>query len=230
MLHPRIELRAQLPRPIDHRAQTSIAAREKRFQQRLFGTRPTHLQARPAQFAPQQVLASPRILRFIQRHPLKRRVRLGNERARADVDLRGLAVQLAPFAQHRLRQIGNRLHIFQRLAGMADHEVQLDRPPAAREDFARRLDHLRRGNELVDHAPHVLRRRFGRKREAAAPIVLQRLHQIRRSRLDAQRRQRHRQMLSRELLADGASPIPSRACNRWTTTTAARSLQSRSRA
>ena len=112
------------------------------------------------------------------------------------------AQRFAPFGQHALAQVGDGLHIFERLGGMADHEVELDVRPAARIDFAGGLEQLLVGDELVDDAPHPFGGRLGRQREPARAPVFEFFHQVHRNRVDPQRRQRDGQVPAAEFFAD----------------------------
>ncbi len=89
-----------------------------------------------------------------------------------------LPITLAAFGQHRLAQVGDRLHIFDRFGGVADHEVQLDVVPAARIDGAGSFQKLLGADRLVDDLAHALGGGFGRQGEAAAAGILQRIHQL----------------------------------------------------
>ena len=73
----------------------------------------------------------------------------------------------ASFGNNALAQVRDRLHIFQCFAGMTDHEIQLDRRPAAAVNFARGVDDLFVGDELVDDAAHPFGGGFGRECESA---------------------------------------------------------------
>ncbi len=66
------------------------------------------------------------------------------------------ADHFAALGDDPLAQVGDRLHILQRLTGMADHEVELDGGPAAAVDLAGGVDDLLVGDELVDDAAHPL--------------------------------------------------------------------------
>ena len=95
-----------------------------------------------------------------------------------------------------MRQIGDRLHVLQRLRRVADHEVELDRRPAAAVDLARGIEQRFGRDRLVDHVPQPVRGSLGRKGEARpAPSLFQLVHQLGAERLDAQAGQTDRQLL-----------------------------------
>ena len=77
-------------------------------------------------------------------------------------------MHLAAFGQHRLAQVGDGLHVFERFGGVADHKVQLDRCPAARVDLAGGLQQLFGADGLVDDLAHALGGGFGGQGEPAA--------------------------------------------------------------
>ena len=112
------------------------------------------------------------------------------------------AQYFAPLGQHTFAQVRDGLHVFERLGGMADHEVEFDVGPATRIDCSGGLEQLVVCDELVDDAPHPLGGCFRRQREPARTAVLEFFHQVHRNRLDPQRRQGDRQMLPGEFFAD----------------------------
>jgi len=100
-------------------------------------------------------------------------VRFGHEGTHPHVDAGLAAVQLAPLGQHRLAQVGDGLHVVERLLRVADHEIELDRAPAARVNLARGVDHLLVRHGLVDDVAHLLGGCFRSQGEAAPLAVLQ---------------------------------------------------------
>ena len=97
-----------------------------------------------------------------------------------------MPITLRPSANDAFAQVGNGLHIFERFAGMTDHEIQLDRCPAAAINFARGVDDVFIGDEFVDDAAHPFGGGFGRERESAGAAVLEFFHQVNRN--DSMRR------------------------------------------
>ena len=122
-------------------AQAAVAAAEGGLEQRFLRVVPAELETRRAQLALQQADLLADGLLIGQRGPLEGRVRLGHERAHPDAHGRLLAQHLEADLADLVRQVGDGLHVVERLRRMADHEVDLDRGPAAAVDLARRVEH-----------------------------------------------------------------------------------------
>ena len=115
------------------------------------------------------------------------RLGFGHEGAYASVQFRFHADHFASLRQNLLAQVGDRLHIFQGFAGVTDHEVQLDRRPAAAVDLARGVDDLFIRDKFIDDTAHPFGGGFGREGKAAgASVFAQDLHKVDADRFDAQ--------------------------------------------
>jgi len=117
----------------------------------------------------------------------------------------GLATQrLAPLSQNTLAQIHDSLNILDRLAGMADHEIELDVHPTACINFTSRIEQLLIGNELVDDTAHAFGGSLRGECEPTGTPILEFLHQGNRDSVNTQGGKRDRQVATAELLADPA--------------------------
>ena len=99
-------------------------------------------------------------------------MRLGYKCADADADVGFLAQDAFADGQDGFGQVGDGLDIFEGLGGVADHEVHLDRGPAALVDFLGGLQQVARGDGFVDYIAQAVGGGFGRKREAGAAAAL----------------------------------------------------------
>ena len=93
-------------------------------------------------------------------------------------------------------------HVVVFLGRQADHEVELHRRPAAREDALGRLDELLLGDVLVDDVAHALRARLGREREPGRAHARDVVEQFSVEAVGAQRRDAERHLLRRERVGD----------------------------
>ncbi len=187
LIAPGVELGAELPGALDDIGQAAVAAAEVGFHEGFARVVPVEMETDSAQAVLQIGNLAAHGLFGLQRRPLEGRVRFGHQRADADAHLGLLAHDAAADAHHRPGQVGDGFHILIGLRGVADHEVHLDRRPAAAVNIFGGLEQVVGGDRLVDDITQAVGRGFGRKGEAAAPTsFLQQVHQVHRERFDAQ--------------------------------------------
>ena len=187
VLAPGVELCAELPGSLDDIAQPAVAAREKGFDEGLGRVVPCEVNRGIFQLLLQQadLLADGRF--FLHRHPLEGGVGLGHERADADAHVGLVAQDAAPDGQHLFGEIGNGLDVVERLGWVADHEVHLDRFPAAAVDLFGSLQQIIVWDRLIDDVAQAVGGGFGREGEAgAAAPLFQQVHEVDAEALDTQ--------------------------------------------
>src|SRR5262249_21797753 len=118
---PAVETRPGALRVLDDVGEPAIAAREDALEPRELAIVPAELDAAPTELAAQQRLSRLRLLDVELRRPLEGRVWLRREGGHAGRDC-----QPAPRgAFHASRQLRDADDVLLRLAGKADHEVEL---------------------------------------------------------------------------------------------------------
>src|SRR5215216_6488364 len=123
-LAPGIELRAVLPRRINDLRHPTVPAREPGFQEGILGLGQAELDVSVTpQLPSEQCLLGSDLLRCIAGDPLEGRLGLRHECAHTSIELRPHPYDFASLCQNSLTEIRNRLHILERLTGMANHEV-----------------------------------------------------------------------------------------------------------
>ena len=186
---PGVELRPQLPGPVDDLGQAPVASGEPGLQHGFFRSVEVEFQARTPHLPTQEGLFRPDFLHGVGRDPLEGGVGLGDEGAHPGVDPGPFPQHLAAFLQDGLAQVRDGFHVVQGLPGMANHEVEFDGGPAPAVDFPGRFQELLCAHRLIDDVAHAFRRGLGGQGEPATAGLLQGLHELDGESLDTQRGQ-----------------------------------------
>jgi len=181
---PPVEPGAERPRLFDQIREPLVAPREEPLQEAHPGVVPLEADVAVRQAALEKSLRRQRFLETDLPDPLEGRVRLGDQRGEPHVDLPPPAL-----LHDAVGQVGDALEILFALAGQADHEVELDGLPPAREDAPGRLEEVRLGVALVDDVAQPLRPGLGGDGEARLAHPADFLDEPRGQGLDAKRRQ-----------------------------------------
>src|SRR5213080_170268 len=195
VLRPAVEARPPPLRGLDDVGQAAVAAREDALEEREPGVVPAELDLPAAELVAQQRLADARLLERELPRPLEGRVRLGREGGDAGRHPEPPAGR----GRDARRQLGDAAHVLLGLARKADHEVELQAPPAEIGKQACRTEQLLLAVLLLDHVAQPLRASLGREREARLPHAADLLQDARRERLDTGRGERDRHALGDEI-------------------------------
>ncbi len=174
---PALQFGAQLPCTLNHVTDPPVTPGQEGFDQCLLGIVPGKVYAWPTQLLLQQLDLRPDHAFFFHWHPLEGCMGLGYQCADTNAHVGLFAQHALAHGQHLFGQIGNRLHIFERLRRVANHKVHLDRRPPALIDFLRRTQQILRRNRFVDYITQPVGGGLWRKGEArATPPFLQQVH------------------------------------------------------
>ncbi len=176
----------------------AIAAREDPLDVRLVVLVRLEVDAQLARQVAEQRLLALGLGGAVHRHPLERRVRLGDVGRHRRRDARGAQVAVADLL-HARRRLDDAAHVGVLLGRQADHEVQLHALEAAPEHAVRRLDDVLLGDVLGDDVAHALRAGLGRERQTARAHGRHLAQQIFVQPVGAQRRHRQRHLLVAQL-------------------------------
>ena len=197
---PAVELRAELPRRLNHPRKFSVATRQrtlKHAQPRVVVVVGYRLVANQIF---QQRLPPLEFRRRNLRRPLKRSKRLRHETrdAHRDFDVAAIfyrAVQVDDL----LRKLGNARNVRVSFRRQAHHEIQLDGLPALGEGGGARVKQILFGYVLVDDVAQTLRAGFGREGQPALSDGLDAFGKLNRKAVDTQARQGKAHLLGAEV-------------------------------
>ncbi len=191
VLGPAVEAHARLPRRVQDAPRAPVAAREHALDLGFARLVPLHLRAaHVAELFLQVRELALEDVDAVEGRPLEGRPGLRHEGADGDVDV--LAAVLPSLREDARDELDELVEVGGLLGRQADHRVDLDQVPTAREGDVGRLDHVVVGERLVDDAAQPVRARLGREREAGLADFRHGVGQAHREGLRAQRGQRDR--------------------------------------
>ncbi len=143
----------------------------------------------------------------VHAEPLERRVRLGDERGDADVDARGRSEDRPAELDGVADQPDDAGQVLVGLRGQADHEVELDEPPAALEGEGQGVPDLAVVELLVDDGPETVGPRFGHEGETGLADLEDVPDELPRQPPRPERREGERDLLPVELVHETADDL-----------------------
>ena len=103
----------------------------------------------------------------------------------------GLVRVFIEFVNHLLRKLGNSCNVVKSLGRKSEHEIKLDRGPAALKRFPRRSENLVLSNVFIDSVAQALSSGLRRKGQSAAPDLIKLFHKLVRKIINTKRGQRN---------------------------------------
>jgi len=191
-LVPAVVARTQLPGALNDGTKAPVSACQQCLQLGTLVGVPRECEAAPANRLVQQLL--PPLDRGLvgEWFPLKRCLWFWNEGTHADVDFSARSNNAVAQRPHLAHHVANGHHVFIGLPGQADHEVELDRAPAAFEHLFCDGEEVLRRDVLVDAAPQGVSSGLGCKGESRAMTTGQGVGELNGEGIQAEARQRHR--------------------------------------